>query len=94
VVKEVALNLDVVLARYLYDNDPTKAVCVAAALGVVDARPILYRDVYGWFERPSRGVYAISPRGRREIGRWPVSSSVGVPTTSLAEEVGWPASSK
>ena len=34
------------------------------------ARDILYRDVYGWFERVSRGVYGLSPRGEREIALW------------------------
>jgi len=25
---------------------------------------ILQRNVYGWFDRASRGVYALSPKGR------------------------------
>lgn len=58
------------IARYLEANGPTKAANVAAALGSADARVVMYRDVYGWFERVSLGVYDLSPRGRREIGRW------------------------
>ena len=34
------------------------------------ARDILYRDVYGWFNRVSRGVYELSPRGKQEIPFW------------------------
>ena len=29
-----------------------------------------YRDVYGWIDRVSLGVYELSPRGKREIPRW------------------------
>jgi len=37
------------------------------ALGEPKARDFVYRDVYGWFDRASLGVYDLSPRGRREI---------------------------
>jgi hypothetical protein len=30
----------------------------------------MYRDVYGWFDRVSLGVYELSPRGKREIPLW------------------------
>jgi hypothetical protein len=58
------------IARYLDGNGPTKAALVAKAVGEPNARTVLYRDVYGWFERPSLGVYALSPRGRRETAQW------------------------
>ncbi len=32
---------------------------------------ILYRNVYGWFIHPERGVYALSPRGRAALTRYP-----------------------
>ena len=32
---------------------------------------ILYKDVYGWFERVTRGVYALSPRGRAALEGYP-----------------------
>lgn len=32
---------------------------------------ILYHNVYGWFERVDRGVYAISTKGRTEIEQFP-----------------------
>lgn len=58
------------IARLLQDQGPTKASHVARALGEPKARDFLYRDVYGWFERVSLGVYGLSPRGRREILLW------------------------
>ena len=77
----------IAIAQYLDGNGPTKASRVAAALGESGARSILYRDVYGWFERSSRGVYGISPRGRREIVRWSAASAACAPTEPLAEYV-------
>lgn len=32
---------------------------------------ILYHNVYGWFERVDRGIYAISAKGRTEIEQFP-----------------------
>jgi hypothetical protein len=36
-----------------------------------DALKILARNVYGWFERAERGVYALTPVGREALARWP-----------------------
>ena len=54
------------IARFLHQAGPTKACRVAEAVREPKARDVLYRDVYGWFDRASLGVYALSPRGRRE----------------------------
>jgi hypothetical protein len=32
---------------------------------------ILYKNVYGWFERVGRGIYGLSPRGRAELIEYP-----------------------
>jgi hypothetical protein len=32
---------------------------------------ILYRNVYGWFDRADRGVYALHEAGRQALGRYP-----------------------
>ena len=32
---------------------------------------ILYKNVYGWFERVARGLYTLSPRGRAELNDYP-----------------------
>lgn len=58
------------LGWFLKENGPTKASLAAETLGEPKARDLLYRDVYGWFERESRGVYGLSPRGEEEIARW------------------------
>ncbi len=41
------------------------------ALAVPDAAAILQRDVYGWFERVSRGVYGLTEAGQGALRRWP-----------------------
>ena len=58
------------IATFLEKQGPTRASNVASTLGVPKARDILYRDVYGWFDRVSLGVYELSPRGRKEIPLW------------------------
>lgn len=50
-------------AAHLGTHGPTKASVVAAATGVTQAASIMRRDVYGWFQRIERGVYALSPKG-------------------------------
>jgi len=62
------------LARYLQEQGPAQAVHIAQTLEEPRARDILYRNVYGWFDRVSRGIYALSPRGKREIALWAEAS--------------------
>ena len=38
-----------------------------------DAAKILRRNVYGWFERIDRGLYALTDAGRSALVRWPPS---------------------
>ena len=70
------------LARFLEERGPAKAAQAAQELGIPKARDILYRDVYGWFERIDRGVYRLSPRGEREVDRW---AAEGTNTTAEDE---------
>jgi hypothetical protein len=58
------------IARFILTCGPTKASRVAQALQEPKARDFLYRNVYGWFDRTSPGIYDLSPRGRLEIARW------------------------
>ncbi|MCG8337631.1 MAG: DUF2161 family putative PD-(D/E)XK-type phosphodiesterase [Proteobacteria bacterium] len=58
------------IARLLDIQGPTKASDVALVLKEPKARDILYRDVYGWFDRLSRGMYNLSPLGKKEISLW------------------------
>ncbi|MDZ4394239.1 DUF2161 family putative PD-(D/E)XK-type phosphodiesterase [Cypionkella sp.] len=46
---------------------PMKASEVAKAAGVVRAAGLMRADHYGWFERVSVGIYALTPQGRAAI---------------------------
>lgn len=54
-------------ARHLAAEGPTKASVVAGATGVPKAATLLLRDVYGWFERVERGIYALTPKGTQAL---------------------------
>jgi hypothetical protein len=58
------------IAQYLTENGPTKASFIAQAIEESEIRPILYRNVYGWFDRLGEGVYKISPRGKTDLVTW------------------------
>lgn len=38
------------------------------------ASRILHDNVYGWFDHPDRGIYALSPAGAEALERWPTES--------------------
>ncbi len=59
-----------VIANFLQNQGATKASIISGTLQEPKARDILYKDVYGWFDRVSRGVYELSPRGKQEITLW------------------------
>lgn len=42
-----------------------------------DAQKILHRNVYGWFERSGRGVYALTDTGRSALASWAPASPTG-----------------
>jgi hypothetical protein len=48
---------------------PLKVRAVRAS--VPEAGKILLSNVYGWFERRERGVYALTEAGREALRRWP-----------------------
>lgn len=50
-------------ALYLQSAGPSKASEVAKATGAARAATLMRADHYGWFERISRGVYALTPNG-------------------------------
>ncbi|MGH8430911.1 MAG: DUF2161 family putative PD-(D/E)XK-type phosphodiesterase, partial [Solimonas sp.] len=54
-------------AELLATNGPMKLAAMRAAADVPNAAKILRHDYYGWFERVERGVYTVSPAGRRGI---------------------------
>jgi hypothetical protein len=54
-------------AELLASNGPMKLAALRLAADAPRAATILQQDVYGWFERVERGVYAVSPAGRRGL---------------------------
>ncbi len=58
------------IAQFLDQQGPTKAANIARTLQDPKARDVLYRDVYGWFDRATLGIYELSPRGKRELPGW------------------------
>ena len=55
------------IAAYLLEHGETKAAVISKALDDPKVRNILYRNVYGWFENISRGVYGLSPKGKAHL---------------------------
>ena len=58
------------IAQYLIENGPTKALVIAQAIEESEVRAIMYRNVYGWFDRLGEGVYQTSPRGTTDLATW------------------------
>ena len=58
------------IAAYLQKHGDTKAAVIAQSLAEPKTRTILYDNVYGWFDRLGKGVYALSPRGDTEYSKW------------------------
>lgn len=54
-------------ARYLAESGPAKGSVIAREVSVPKATALMYRDVYGWFERPEKGLYQLSPKGRAAL---------------------------
>ena len=54
-------------ASFLQRHGPTKAAQLRRETGVDGAPRMLQRDVYGWFQRVERGVYALTPAGARAL---------------------------
>ncbi|MGY8869597.1 MAG: DUF2161 family putative PD-(D/E)XK-type phosphodiesterase [Pseudomonadales bacterium] len=58
------------IAQFLREHGSTKAALISLRIQEPKARDILYKNVYGWFDRESQGIYALSPRGEQEIPFW------------------------
>ena len=61
-------------------NGPRRIAEIKGA--IPDASKILLRNVYGWFVRVERGVYALTQEGRTALLRWPVLPGENMPHTS------------
>ena len=60
--RQDALRCAAVLA-----TGPCTLGAIRAGAEVLRAGPILQSNVYGWFERVDRGVYALTPRGQQAL---------------------------
>jgi hypothetical protein len=58
------------VASYLGSKGPSRVRDVRDAVSEPDALQIMYRNVYGWFERISTGVYGLSPKGAADLPLW------------------------
>lgn len=65
------------IAAFLRDKGPSTAASAKAALGDARAWDVLYGNVYGWFERAGKGLYALSAKGAAEMGRWTAATPGG-----------------
>ena len=68
-------------AGLLVANGPMKLAAMRAAADVPNAAVILQQDVYGWFERVERGVYAVTPAGKRGLELFGWAPSAAPPAT-------------
>ncbi|MBD9650938.1 hypothetical protein IB267_21570 [Ensifer sp. ENS09] len=50
-----------------------------------DAAKILLSNVYGWFDRVDRGIYALSEQGAEALRRWPPLETITVASTEASE---------
>ncbi|MBN36610.1 MAG: hypothetical protein CMM46_17895 [Rhodospirillaceae bacterium] len=54
-------------AHHLSEYGPSSPRALRDDAGVEKAAAILQRDVYGWFERVERGIYAVTPNGETAL---------------------------
>jgi hypothetical protein len=54
-------------AAELNRSGPSRAMLVARTSGVARAGSLLRANHYGWFDRVTTGVYALSPRGKSAV---------------------------
>lgn len=53
--------------QVLSELGPSKACDVSAAATLPAARALMANNHYGWFERVSRGIYGLSPKGEQAV---------------------------
>jgi hypothetical protein len=62
-----AYRQDALRLAALLQTAPASPAALVKPTGIANARAILSDDHYGWFERVSRGVYALTPKGRTAL---------------------------
>lgn len=63
------------IARYLNGAGPSPTKTIRATTGITRTTRILGDNHYGWFERASRGVYALSPNGQAGLSTFSAALS-------------------
>ena len=58
------------VAHYLHTNGPSPVGQIRKLADCPRSGSILLKNVYGWFERVSRGVYRLTPAGEEGLGRY------------------------
>lgn len=61
-------------ATYLAEHGPSKGAVVAKNTEVSKATRIMANNHYGWFERVTTGIYALTETGRKGLADWAHSS--------------------
>ena len=67
------------IAGFIGANGPSKVATLRNETGVMRTAGILQNDVYGWFARESRGVYALSPKGMAALTTYAEAVSTLIP---------------
>ncbi|MBR9763786.1 MAG: DUF2161 domain-containing phosphodiesterase [Rhodobacteraceae bacterium] len=55
-------------AAHLAEHGPSRGAAVKAATGVARATTLMRDNHYGWFEKVTKGTYALTGKGRQETG--------------------------
>lgn len=55
------------IAQFLRLKGPSKVAAIREHTDIQRAAPILQRNVYGWFQRVSRGVYSLTSEGEEAL---------------------------
>lgn len=55
------------VAAYLHEQGPSTPKMVKAGTGITRAAAICQGNVYGWFERVSKGIYSVTPKGAEAL---------------------------
>ena len=59
------------VAAILGEESPLSPKAIRARGGPKDAGTLCYRNVYGWFEHPAKGLYALNDSGRAALEAYP-----------------------
>jgi hypothetical protein len=73
-------------AAMLAARGPMRPAALRDAAEVPKAAAILTRDVYGWFERVARGLYALTPAGHAALTQFAWPGPIGAMSSIAADD--------